>query len=151
MTRISASCSKASRIAGTACHMSSEMAFRRPGLLNTIQPIAPSFSAIMRSLGEIIASSSSYDALGAKAGDGVAIVAELAQHRVGVRAALGRCRHELRGRAAQRHGLSHQLRAAERRMLDRLRDSEMLDLGVGEDFIHAIDRSARHPGAVEDL
>src|SRR5579883_2040822 len=43
-------------MAGIADHISTEIALRRAGLLNTIQPIAPSISAIIRSVGEIILS-----------------------------------------------------------------------------------------------
>src|SRR5205814_22431 len=47
-TRIASSPANASRILGTACHMSTETALCRAGLLKVIQPIAPSLRAIMR-------------------------------------------------------------------------------------------------------
>src|SRR5690348_17048256 len=110
---------------GIACHMSSDSALRRSGLLKIIQPMAPSFSAIIRSVGDIIDGSSSDHFLGAQLGDRLLVIAMLAQHRVGMLAALRRRRADLRGRAAQTDGLPHHLDAAERRMIDWLRDADM--------------------------
>src|SRR5216683_6532983 len=45
MTRIASSFSKSSMICATACHMSSETALWRAGLLKMMRPTAPSFSA----------------------------------------------------------------------------------------------------------
>src|SRR5262249_40400359 len=49
-TRIASSRSNSSRISGTAFHMSNETALWRAGLLNSIQPTAPSLRAIIRSV-----------------------------------------------------------------------------------------------------
>src|SRR6185312_12237537 len=151
MTRTSGSRSKWPRMTGIACHMSSDSALRRAGLLNTIQPIAPSISAIMRSLGEIIFRSSSNRAVAVQSLDGIVVIPELAQHRVGVLAALRRRAVQPRRRAAQRDRLSDQVDAAERRMIDRLGDAQMLHLRVGEDLVHAVDRARRHARRVDDL
>jgi hypothetical protein len=43
-------------IAGIAAHISADMALSFAGLLKTIQPIGPSISAIMRSVGDIMRS-----------------------------------------------------------------------------------------------
>src|SRR5712691_934268 len=45
MTRTPGSASKSSMICATACHISSETALWRAGLLKMMRPIAPSFSA----------------------------------------------------------------------------------------------------------
>src|SRR5258708_147165 len=66
-------------------------------------------------------------------------------------AALRRRRAQARRRPAQRHGLSDKVEMPELRMLDRLSDAEMLDLRIGEDLIDRVDRSTRHPGAIEDI
>src|ERR1700730_14149779 len=49
-TRIASSRAHSSRISGTAFHMSTETALCRAGLLNSIQPTAPSLRAIIRSV-----------------------------------------------------------------------------------------------------
>src|SRR5690348_186726 len=54
IARIAGSRSKASMIVGIAAHISADMALSLAGLLKIIQPIAPSASAIMRSVGDIM-------------------------------------------------------------------------------------------------
>src|SRR5579885_566314 len=141
--------------------MSIDTALRRAGLLNTSQPIGPSISAIIRSVGDFISapfldgwartSSRSHHPALAEAGDRRGVIAQLAQNLVRMLAAFGRGGAERRRRPAQRHRLADEIEAAEARMLDRLDDAEMLDLGVGEHFVHAVDRTARTAGTIEAI
>src|SRR5665213_851222 len=130
-------------ISGIACHISSDTALRRAGLLKTSQPIGPSISAIMRSVGDFMTRSSnqisSNHAVGAQPRDRRSVVAELAQHVVGMLAALRRWLAQRRGRAAQRHRLADEIDLAQDRMLDRLGDAEMLDLRIGEGLVDVVD------------
>src|SRR5215467_15856343 len=87
-TRIASSFSNASRISGTAFHISNETALWRAGLLNSIQPTAPSLRAIIRSVLVFIVGLRSYHFLFAQSGDRCGVVTQLAQHFVGVLALL---------------------------------------------------------------
>ena len=88
----------------------------------------------------------------AQLGDvGVAEV-ELAQHLLGVLAALGRCGDQAAGRARQLHGLVEQVQgAALVRGLDMPDHIEVLDLGIGEHLVHGVDRPARNLGSAHAL
>jgi hypothetical protein len=56
-TRIAGSFSKSSRMTGIASHMSDEVALCLAGLLKTIRPTGPFFSAIMLGVGLIMTNS----------------------------------------------------------------------------------------------
>src|SRR5215472_10749208 len=94
---------------------------------------------------------SSDDAALAQPGDLAGVVAERLEDRLGVLAGFRAGGLETARRAAQGHGLTDQLDAAERRVLDRLSDPEMLDLRVGEDLVDPIDRAGRDTGLIEPL
>src|SRR5438876_11831007 len=79
----------------------------------------------------------------AAAGDLGGAAAEFAQDLVGVLAHLGRRRLERARRARQCHRLTDEFDGAALRRVERLRHAEVLDLGVGEDLVHGIDRAAR--------
>src|SRR5207253_165199 len=83
----------------------------------------------------------SHDMAPAQPGDVAVAVAELLEDRRGVLAGIGAGGLEPARRAAQAHRLADQFDAAERGMLDRLRDPEMLDLRVGEHLVDRIDRA----------
>src|SRR5262245_34016022 len=145
MTRTALSATKSRRIASAASHISSDTALWRSGLLKVITPIAPRFSASILSVGMSRAPSGVSDRLrGARRGDLGIAEAELAQHRVGVRAGGGRRAGGATRRARQLDRLADHARAA-----DRLGDAEMRDLRVGEHLVDRVDRSARHAGLVE--
>src|SRR5580704_547183 len=135
--RMASSALNASRISGTAFHMSNETALCRAGLLNSIQPTAPSLRAIIRSVlvfirclrwflvlshflrktGAHFSGKCSYDLLLVKAGDRRVVEAELAQHRVGVLALLGRRIAHAARRAGELHRLGDHLDITEPRMM----------------------------------
>src|ERR1043166_3002200 len=89
-TRMASSRANASRISGTAFHMSNETALWRAGLLNSIQPTAPSLRAIIRSVLVFMARLRLNHFLFAQPGNRRGIVAQLAQHFVRVLALFGR-------------------------------------------------------------
>src|ERR1051326_4348852 len=115
-TRMASSRANASRISGTAFHMSNETALCRAGLLNSIQPTAPSVRAIIRSVLVFMARLRLNNFLFAQRGDRRGVVPQLAQHRVGVLALF-------------RRGIAHAARRP--RQLDRLVDHlDITEAGV---------------------
>src|ERR1700682_2479031 len=66
-------------------------------------------------------------------------------------AALRRRRAQPRWRPAQAHRLADEIEPTTRRVLDRLDDAEMIDLGIGEDLVDRVDRPTGHAGAIEDI
>src|SRR5205814_10712825 len=145
-TRIAASAAKSSSTGGIACHISSDTALRRSGLSNTSQPTAPSRRAAMRPL---ISSLLSHHALRAQPGDiGVAVL-ELVQDLLRVLADLRRRGLQRGRRARELHRLAQDLVAPEARMIHFGGDAEVLHLRVREDFVHLVDRTARHTDAVK--
>src|SRR6185437_9952283 len=99
---------------GMPSHMSIDSALRRAGLLKVSQPIAPSFSAINFSVGDLIITYSLRDYFVlAQRSDVIAAVARFRKHHIGMLAML-RCRHaQFPRRAAEAHRLAdHFHRAA---------------------------------------
>src|SRR3981189_2914844 len=102
-------------ISGTAFHISTDTALCRAGLLNCIQPIGPSFWAIIRSVLVFIGSScfpacnfamietrpSSNDLPGAKGGDRLVVIAVFFQDFIGMFALFGRRTYHLARGAAE--------------------------------------------------
>src|SRR5665213_431969 len=93
----------------------------------------------------------SHDPFLPQPGDVAGAIAELAENRVAVLAGVGAGGDKAARRAAQRHRLADQLDLAELFVMDLLRDAEMLDLRVGKDLVHPVDRARRHPRLVEPL
>jgi hypothetical protein len=77
--------------------------------------------------------------------------AEFIEDGVGVLALVGAGGVEPARGAAEGHRLADQLDIPQLGMVNRLGDAEMLDLRVGEDLIHLVDRPRRHPGLVEPV
>src|SRR3954468_24281139 len=104
------SLAKESTIRPRALHMSRETALCRAGLLKTIQPTAPSFRAIMRSvptsIGSLLAPRSSDCLVATQASDVSLAVAQGSQDEVRVLSPLRRRAVHAAWRPAQRHGLS---------------------------------------------
>src|SRR6266446_10575885 len=96
ITRIASSVSKSSIIWVTACHISSDTALWRAGLLKIRRPIAPSFSAIiLLEMGwSSMVLAPLHDVAGAQIGDRGGVVAEFAQYLVGMLTEI-RCRAQL--------------------------------------------------------
>src|SRR5260370_18169180 len=92
------------------------------------------------------------DAALARPGDRVCIIAELAQHGVGVLALIGG-RAQLVGLpvAAYVDWLADHLLGAELWVADRLGDPEMLNLRIGKGLVDRIDRPARPANFIEPL
>src|SRR5580704_11240102 len=149
--RMASSALNASRISGTAFHMSTETALCRAGLLNSIQPTAPSLRAIIRSVLVFMARLRLYDLLLVQVRDHLVVEAELAQHLVGVLALVGRRIAHAARRAGELHRLVDHLDITEPRMMHGRRHAEMAHLRVGEHLVHLVDRAARHAGLVEDV
>src|SRR6202011_5453794 len=150
-TRIASSRANSSRISGTAFHMSTETALCRAGLLNSIQPTAPSLRAIIRSVLVFMARLRSNNLLFAQLGDRRGVEAQLAQHFLGVLALFGgRIAHAAR-RARQLDRLVHHLDITEAGMMHGRGHVQVLDLLVGEHLVHLIDRPARHARLVENV
>src|ERR1700719_5037849 len=116
-TRIASSRANSSRISGTAFHMSTETALCRAGLLNSIQPTAPSLRSIIRSVLVFMARLRSYHFLLAQLGDRRGIVPQLAQHFVGVLALFRRGIAHATRRAGQLDRLVHHFDIAETGMM----------------------------------
>src|SRR5262245_23857110 len=116
-TRMASSRWNSSRISGTAFHMSNETALWRAGLLNSIQPTAPSLRAIIRSVLVFMRPLRSYDFLFAQRGDRRGVVTHFAEHRVGVLALVGRGIADAARRARQFDRLVHHLDIAEAGMM----------------------------------
>src|SRR6266480_1131082 len=157
-TRIASSRANASRMFGTACHMPTETALCRAGLLKVIQPTAPSLRAIIRSVPVSIAFSISlarsraavlHAFAPAQAGNCLVVVAERAQHLVGVLPPLRRRVADVARGAAELDRLIDNLDIAELGMVDIGRHAEVADLRIVEHLIHLVDRAARHAGGVE--
>src|SRR3954465_234274 len=132
-------------------HISSDIALRRSGLLNVTQPTAPSFSASILSVSSLIMVAvlwsdewGSDDAALVQIGDRAGVEADVLQHFVGVLAEIGRLPAQGRGLRRGRHvdRLADHLDGAERLVVDRLGDAEMLDLRIVERLVDRIDRPA---------
>src|SRR5690349_19444904 len=91
MTRTASSRSKSSMMRVTPSHISSDTALCRAGLLKISRPIAPSFSAIILLVmgWSSMAPAPLHHVAGAQIGDRCLVVAELAQHLLGVLAEIG--------------------------------------------------------------
>src|SRR5262249_16183815 len=124
--RILPSALNASRISGTAFHMSNETALCRAGLLNSIQPTAPSLRPIIRSVLVFMARLRSHYFLVAQLGDRRGVIAELAQDFVGVLALLGRRIAHAARRAGELHRLVDHLDIAEAGMMHARRHVQVL-------------------------
>src|SRR6266851_6373466 len=99
---------------------------------------------------EAISRSRSDDTLFMKRGDRRGIVAEFAQHFLGVFALVrGRAQLVRLRVAAHMDRLADDVEGAELRMIDRAADAEMLHLRIGKDLVDRVDRSARYAGLVE--
>src|SRR5258708_30627064 len=79
------------------------------------------------------------------------VIAKFPQYCVVVLAAFGSCGAQARRGSAQFHRLTDEIESAEHRMLDRLRDAEMLDLRIGKDLVNRVDRSARYASTIENI
>src|SRR5262249_24781962 len=152
-TRMASSRPNASRILGTACHMSTETALCRAGLLKVIQPTAPSLRAIMRSVPVSMGFSVGvqaaklavlHDLAPPQAGNHLVVVAERTQHLVGMLAALGRRIAGVARRAGELDRLVDDLDIAELGMVDAGGHAEVTHLRVLEHLVHLVDRAARH-------
>src|SRR6516165_2530733 len=158
ITRTASSRSKSSMIWVTACHMSSDTALWRAGLLKIRRPIGPSFSAIIllvmgwSSMALRAPDYWSDDIAGAQIGDCGVIVAEFVQYLVGVLAEVG-CRAQLFGLGSAGHidRLPHHLDWAELWMVDRPRHFEMLNLRIGKGLVDRVDRPTRNADLVHQL
>src|ERR1700733_4888990 len=163
-TRTSLSAAKASSASLVACHISSDTALWRNGLLKVTRPTPASLRARILSVGDIvfiscfavIASFVCSDRLGlAQRGNLALGKAEFLEHRAGMFALAGRPPDQAGGRARERHRLR---KKRERLRLpfalpaaDGLRDFEMPHLRIGKHLVDGINRAARHPGGVEQL
>src|ERR1700704_555483 len=132
-------------ISGTDFHISTDTALCRAGLLNCIQPIAPSFFAIIRSVLVFIGySCEDYrnardldDLSSAKLGDRPVVIAVFLQYFLGMLALL-RCRMRNLARCAtELDGLIDDLDLTKRSMMHRGGHAEMPDLRVRKNFIHS--------------
>src|SRR5262245_19954021 len=159
-TRTASSRPNASRILGTACHMSTETALWRAGLLNVIQPTAPSLRAIMRSVPVSMVFSIGvpaaklavlHDLAPAQAGNRLVVVAERTQHLVGVLAALGRRIADVARRTGKLDRLVDDLDIAELGVVDAGRHAEVTHLRILEHLVHFVYRAARNAGCVENV
>src|SRR5712675_1884479 len=145
-TRTSSSLAKSSRIFAAACHISSDTALCRSGLLKIIVPTCPSLRASILSLGSMRLSSDHLGLL--QLLDLRVREAELAQHLDRVLSAAGRRSDDPARSAAQGHRLSHDpQRAAVGR--DLAHDPQVFDLRVGEHLVDGVDETARDAGLVQ--
>src|SRR5436190_160171 len=137
MQRIASSASNCAIASGIARHMLPAIALRRAGLSNTMRPIDPSRST--RSLASLMISSyHSYHLGRAQLGDLGRGILELAQKFVVVLArGPDRTLHLCR-RARQTKGRPDQMKLAARARRDRNRHAEVLDLRIGEHFVHLV-------------
>src|ERR1700730_8270702 len=144
-TRIASSRANSSRISGTAFHMSTETALCRAGLLNSIQPTAPSLRAIIRSVLVFMARLRSNNLLFSQLGDRRGIVPQLAQHFVGVFPLLRRGIAYGARRARQLDRLVDHLDITEAGMMHGRGHLQVAHLLVGEHRVHFVDRPTPHP------
>ena len=122
-----------------------------PGLLNTIQPIAPSACAIRRARRRNRIGASDHARV-LKSRNILALIAELAQHRVGVLAALGGRRRASPTACATGSPPGRPARSRRALGCSTLRAIfEMLHLRIGEHLVHLVDRPAGHAGLVQQL
>src|SRR5438046_2835509 len=147
-TWIASSHANASRIFGTACHMSSETALWRAGLLNTIQPTAPSlrasirrvpvsmrFSILPATIGRAL---DLHDFARPQAGDRPVIEPKPAQHPVRVLAPLWRRVADAARRPAELDRLTDDLSIPELGTVDVGRHAEMAHLRILEYLVHLV-------------
>src|SRR5215472_4386848 len=157
-TRTPGSASSAASTPGSAARISLESALRFAGLLKVTTAIMSVTSTsslsvpVSRGAGEVIdvirVPSSNHPGR-AQLVNRLARVAQLIQYLVRLIADVGtRCPDAWRG-IHYPDSVANDVQPAEHRVRHRLRHRQVLDLRVGENLIHPVDRPARHAGLVE--